>query len=667
MAEVNIRVINITLNPFELRNEDSNFEIRCGENVRLVFSLPEGATDLQLTESGTLQVEAMNALNGFTAFAKEGTYTVGALSELNAQIEFSSGETAYGATQAGAYNLVVALKDASGNVVLSGVVPFNLYDVGYDGIVEPPESFRDEVLEAVDNAQAAATSAYECATSATESATSAKADAESAKQSSESANSSSQAAINSAENAGISAASASNSATSAQQSANAAQIAAEQAQQISDPNNIIGSLQVSKADTGILYFASSSYGTNSTFSAGEVFSVAYRTDFQFASDSAASNQYNAWSVGNPTNNNIGIQGMGDDSLRITYNGKWFCSYLGSNIRSAIKPINDIVLIVTNPTGGNINTSLYVNGVQIPQASYSAKPSLEITGYRVNALNSAPSTIDTTMKDFAIFNFDMSAAGAPYSVADYSAGKPVPPSLKRNGGIFSSDPNMGASTSGGWAINTPGGSSIVTKGAWRCFRAVYYCYNRTGDLPAGVEYAIDLSTKVSSAATGDAFLCNIGQGNFARFNGSRFKGRVSFWYRKNNTDTSASSRLSVQIARLIIAYVSGADVSDSDWHFFSEEIDITLTNIATGGFLGISSYATSGTFTDYPWSIADFKLEAYTQEVCLENYTFTVGSTQYIPDVSGNNYDITVASAGTVAGNFDTAIAKLASLITSTNA
>ena len=153
----------------------------------------------------------------------------------------------------------------------------------------------------------------------------------------------------------------------------------------------------------------------------------------------------------------------------------------------IKPINDIVVIITNPTGGNMNTSLYVNGVQIPQASYSAKPSLEMTGYRLNAMNYASSTIDTTMKDFAIFNFDMSAEGAPYSMADYSAGKPVPPSA--------------------------------------------------------------------------------------------------------------------------------------------------LAQTA----------------------------------VLLENYTFTVGSTQYIPDVSGNNHDATITGTGTVAGTFDKAIAKLASLITSTNA
>ena len=347
--------------------------------------------------------------------------------------------------------------------------------------------FAGSASEFSSSAQAAATQAQQSATSASESATSAKADAESAKQSSESANSSSQEAINSAENANIAASSASNSATAAQQSANAAQTAAEQAQQISDPNNIIGSLQVSKANTGMLYFTGKSYGTNGTFSAGEVFTVAYRTDFQFAVGSATTSQYRPWSVGNPAANNVAVMALGDDRLRVSYNGGGFCSYLGTNIRPVIKPINDIVIIVTNPTGGNINTSLYVNGVQIPQASYTAHPSLQMTGYRVNALNYAASLIDTTMKDFAIFNFDMSAAGAPYSITDYSAGKPVPPSA--------------------------------------------------------------------------------------------------------------------------------------------------LAQTA----------------------------------VLLENYTFTVGSTQYIPDVSGNNNDATITGTGTVAGTFDKAIAKLASLITSTNA
>lgn len=39
----------------------------------------------------------------------------------------------------------------------------------------------------------------------------------------------------------------------------------------------------------------------------------------------------------------------------------------------------------------------------------------------------------------------------------------------------------------------------------------------------------------------------------------------------------------------------------------------------------------------------------------------------IPDASGNNHDITMFSTGIVAGTFDASIAKLASLIASSNA
>lgn len=246
------------------------------------------------------------------------------------------------------------------------------------------------------------------------------------------------------------------------------------------------SLQVSKANTGMLYFTGRPYGSNDLMSVGELFSVAYRTDFQFASGSATTNQYKPWTIGSDTAY-IAPAALSDDRFRISYNGSGFYSFSGANIRAAIQDINSIVAIVNNPTGGNITITLYVNGVQIPQASYSAQAAQTFTGYRVNTQGGTASLIDTTMKDFAVFNFDMSAGGAPYSIADYSAGKPVPPAA--------------------------------------------------------------------------------------------------------------------------------------------------LAQTA----------------------------------VLLENYTFTVGATQYIPDVSGNNNDATITGTGTVAGTFDKAIAKLASLITSTNA
>ena len=246
------------------------------------------------------------------------------------------------------------------------------------------------------------------------------------------------------------------------------------------------SLQVSKVNTGMLYFTGRPYGTNDLMSVGELFSVAYRTDFQFAEGSATTDQYRPWNIGSNTAY-IAPMALGDGLLRISYNGSGFYSFKGANIRAAVQDINSIVAIVNNPTGGNITITLYVNGVQIPQNSYTARAAQTFTGYKVNARGGTPSLMDTTMKDFAVFNFDMSAGGAPYSIADYSAGKPVPPSA--------------------------------------------------------------------------------------------------------------------------------------------------LSQTA----------------------------------VLLENYTFTVGSTQYIPDVSGNNNDATIAGTGTVAGTFDKAIAKLASLITSTNA
>ena len=480
------KTFNITLDDTVPVNPKNSFEIWRGDQVVFNFTFLSNGEALETT-GATLQIYAkVVGANGIVNKSELPLFA-GQFTSPNTTATFDSDQTA---GDAGNYLMAVQLVGSDGSLITAQGIYFELKENGYAGIYQPSEDFRDQVLDALSQAQAAATQAQQSATSATESATSAKADAESAKQSSESANSSSQAAINSAENAGISASSASNSATAAQQSANAAQTAAEHAQQISDPNNIIGSLQVSKANTGMLYFTGRPYGTNDLMSVGELFSVAYRTDFQFDYSSAPNNEYRPWSIGQPSGtNNICLIGMADGLVRVLYGGgQGFRGFIGSKITAVVKPINDVIVVVSNPTGGNMDAVLYVNGTQIGKHSMQwERASIAMTGYRLNAYNYAASLIDTTMKDFAIFNFDMSAEGAPYSVADYSAGKPVPPSA--------------------------------------------------------------------------------------------------------------------------------------------------LAQTA----------------------------------VLLENYTFTVGSTQYIPDVSGNNNDATITGNGTVAGTFDKAIAKLASLITSTNA
>ena len=476
------KTFNITLDDTVSVNPKNSFEIWRGDQVVFNFTFLSNGEALETT-GATLQIYAkVVGANGIVNKSELPLFA-GQFTSPNTTATFDSDQTA---GDAGNYLMAVQLVGSDGSLITAQGIYFELKENGYAGIYQPSEDFRDQVLDALSQAQAAANQAQQSATSASGDAQSAETSATQASTSAANASASESAASNSATQASSSATAANNSATAAQQSANAAQVAAEQAQQISDPNNIIGSLQISKADTGMLYFTGRPYGSNGLMSVGELFSVAYRTDFQFASGSATSNQYKPWSIGSNTAY-IAPAALSDDLLRISYNGSGFYSFRGAKIRAAVQDINSIIAIVNNPTGGNITITLYVNGVQIPQNSYTARAAQTFTGYRINTQGGTPALIDTTMKDFAVFNFDMSAADAPYSVVDYSAGKPVPPSA--------------------------------------------------------------------------------------------------------------------------------------------------LAQTA----------------------------------VLLENYTFTVGSTQYIPDVSGNNNDATITGNGTAAGTFDKAIAKLASLITSTNA
>lgn len=456
MAEANIRVINITLNPFELRNEDSNFEIRCGENVRLIFSLPKDVGDLQLTESGTLQVEAINALNGFKALAKEGTYTVGSISELSAQIEFNSEQTAYGATQAGAYNLVVALKDASGNIVLSGVVPFNLYDVGYDGIAEPPESFRDEVLEAAEDAQTAAQQAQAAATqaqtsesNAAASATQAQASVTQAQESAQAAATSQTAAAQSESNAQTSATAAAGSATQAQTSATqaqAAQTAAQQAAQIAQATDA-GKLALGKLPYGTLYFNNAKlFGSNFAIpnfpfsicatvrvDSWEGSTQRIQTIFQFGNNGTGA----LWGsiCFNNVINNPNIQ------LRISKNTDGTLSYSEVSYffdkDTFLGKEHTIIGVCRELESTPVNFDIYVDGAKVATTHYKGLTLDSLSGtvdYAVNTYNANYSIQPASehpmmLRNLYVFNFDVSAEGSPYSIADYVAGRLIPPALK----------------------------------------------------------------------------------------------------------------------------------------------------------------------------------------------------------------------------------------------
>ena len=429
----------------------------------------------------------------------------------------------------------------------------------------------------------------------------------------------------------------------------AAEAAAQEAQAISDPDGLlqkhdseIAELQLGKANISEHLFEPSSYLKipNSGLLNTDVFSICFLTDYDFQTIQSE-NVWKPFCLGGFSGTEAGTDARlyaavgSDDRVRL-YSGTSVTSFKISNFRQGSNQKWNSICFVFYKSAA---PKLYVNGVSVEAASTNV-PSDYPTAIDNFYLNTAYSTVvsqtsvNVSYRNVLAVNFDMSAEDAPYTVADYAAGKSVPLTLRKEAGIYSTDPDMGASTGAGWAINAPSGSSITTRGDWRCFSAVYYAYNRTADLPDGVSYAIDLSTKPKSSSTGDAYLANMGLGNLADFSGKTIKGKLSFWYKKNNTDSS--SYLGAMISKSVLGEITSAEVGDTNWHYFEADVETELTG-TSGFYLGVYSYAASGTFTDYPWSIADFKFETYGEKLELADFR----SGYQIKDLSGNGNHATI--------------------------
>lgn len=85
----------------------------------------------------------------------------------------------------------------------------------------------------------------------------------------------------------------------------------------------------------------------------------------------------------------------------------------------------------------VNFDIYVDGAKVTTTSYKGLTLDSLSGtvnYAVNTLNinyasqSAP-PYPMRLRNLYVFNFDVSAEGAPYSIADYVAGRLIPPALK----------------------------------------------------------------------------------------------------------------------------------------------------------------------------------------------------------------------------------------------
>lgn len=404
MANANIKIIHIELNPFGIQNKDSNFEIRGGDNIRFIFACPIAHTpNLETTDSGTAQVQAINAQNGFEAFAKEGTYTVDSTDAktLNAIVEFKSSETAYGQDNEGDYNLIVALKDASGNVVISGVIPFKLYNVGYTGIIEPPESIRDTILDDINEASSNALSGIQTEkTSALYSISQAKSD--------------SLGAIS-----------------------NAKDDALKDIEVYTDPDGRISNLEKITSKVGRFY----ANGGLARRSINQFNTVPFSLCFSYAKPIAWINgelPFIAWNV-TPGARQSGIAMYIVGGLTHIYFeiGTTTSFQTGSKLKMPLSKfpadgkLHAVQFIV--PSADVATWKAFVDGVDIAPESERIAGNFDGTfdltmplSFGGNGLTSGPCKYEFAR--IFISNYDMSASDAPYSVADYAAGKLPPPSV-----------------------------------------------------------------------------------------------------------------------------------------------------------------------------------------------------------------------------------------------
>ena len=148
-----------------------------GDNVKFEFTFTN-TDNVPLTTATKLRVQAKPAKNlnvDYVWFAGETTIT-----DLNYNIEFTSDLTS---GYDGDGFLAVLLLDANNQTVCTGGLPFRVEPSGYDGIFNPSQSFRDEVIDAKNQAIAAKDAAVI-----------AKEQAETAKTAAETANTQAQAA-----------------------------------------------------------------------------------------------------------------------------------------------------------------------------------------------------------------------------------------------------------------------------------------------------------------------------------------------------------------------------------------------------------------------------------------------------------------------------------------
>lgn len=432
-------------------NPQNKFELWRGDNVVFNFTFKSGGEDMRIPEGTKLRIFAKK-VGANSLVDKSDTPLFAADFDTPATAAFNSSQTS---GDAGNYLLAVMLMTADTSIITAQGIYFDLLENGYAGIYQPSPDFRDDVLDALNKALAAADAAAESATqsaeSAGESATSeqsaeaAKTGAQTAQTNAETAASNASAkAAEAAQSATASANSAAQSATSAQ-SADAAKTAAETAAEVAQSTDA-GQLMLSKTPQGFLAFTPlQAWKSQATLANKTKLTASFSVCFTACVDASEWAFYDTADTGliaTTWHNTATASARGFLFTHLKYtNGIHVlrmqvkcrtnttgASYVDLPVSTFSDGKPHAVVFCAAPDssvssdGNNGKIRAYVDGVlQASNDAYLAEvPEQNGKLLFMNSLG--------RLARMCRFNFDISAADAPYTLADYTSGKVVPAAL-----------------------------------------------------------------------------------------------------------------------------------------------------------------------------------------------------------------------------------------------
>ena len=626
------KTFNITLDiakPIDPANALNFFR---GDSVAFNFTYQKNGEAFDTASATKLRVYAKAiGANGIVT-AEETPLFSAEVTTINT-VSFASSSTA---GDAGNYLMAVVLLDANNNVITAQAIFLNLIENGYAGIYQPGVDFRDQILDALSQAQAAAQQAQTSETNAAASATQAQEGATQAQASAQAAASSQTAAAQSESNAAGSASAAASSAASAAQSESAAESykdAAEQAAQIAQATDA-GKLALDKLSAGTLYFDKGKLSGSNFAIPNFPFSICatvrvdswegstegIQTIFQFG-ESGTGALWGSICFNNVINNpNIQLRISKNTDGTVSYSEVSYFfdkdTFLGKE--------HTIVGICRELESTPVNFDIYVDGAKVATTPYKGLTLDSLSGtvnYAVNTSNqndsSQPASANPMrLRNLYVFNFDVSAEGSPYSIADYEAGRLIPPSLIGN--------QFTGMYGGGWSVS---GDTATCSGT----STESYPRVTGGVIPSGFNFTFTIDIELSFSGTP----------KFEVYTNCQKAHAEIYDYSTQLTTQKDSANGG--------GFYGGASLGITASGHYRIKFDCESSLGNKGTMQMVIGALTSGTIT-----LSD---TYYTRcNLALENYTIARNATTtLVKDASGNSNDATVQGSGTVAGDNDQSI------------